>query len=327
MQTYPLGQTSISVSRLGLGCMGMSDFYGATDDANSLTVLNTAFDLGVNFFDTADMYGFGRNEALLGQWLKHQTREQVVIATKFGLVRSPESYERRIDNTPAYIHQACDASLKRLGTDYIDLYYCHRRNPETPIEEMMQALEQLVQAGKVKAIGLSEVSTETLRQAHSIYPVTAIQSEYSLWTREPEQGMLDRCQTLGISFVAYSPLGRAFLTASIKPEQLDENDFRRINPRFQGKAFAHNQSLVAQLAEFAKSKGAMPAQVALAWLLSKPNVLPIPGTKQINYLQQNVAALELKLSEQDCRYLETLFAPHAIQGERYTKAGMVGVGA
>lgn len=326
MQAQPLANTTLKVSRLGLGCMGMSDFYGATDDTHSLKVLDAALDLGVNFFDTADMYGFGRNEELLGQWLKHQSREQVVIATKFGLVRnSSDSYERRIDNTPEYIQQACEASLKRLGIDCIDLYYCHRRNPATPIEDMMQALVDLIQAGKIKAIGLSEVSADTLYRAHAVYPVAAVQSEYSLWTRNPEQGVLPACQALGTRLIAYSPLGRAFLTASVRPEQLAENDFRRINPRFQAEAFAHNQSLVDQLVQFAHSKNATPAQIALAWLLTKTHVIPIPGTKRLSYLQQNMAALDVSLSHEEIQGLEQLFDPKAIQGERYTQAGMVGI--
>ena len=327
MKTTTFGQPPLTVSVLGLGCMGMSEFYGASDDANSLKTLDAALALGVNFFDTADTYGLGHNEQLLGQWLKQQPRESVVIATKFGIVREANTYERRIDNSPAYIRQACDASLQRLGVDYIDLYYCHRRNPDVPLAETIGAMAELVQAGKVRHLGLSEVSADTLRQAHAIHPIAALQSEYSLWTRDPEHTILDVCAELGTRFVAYSPLGRAFLTATVTDNaQLADNDFRRHNPRFQGEALQHNQTLVQQLANFAAEHEQTPAQIALAWLLNKhPHVIPIPGTRRIPYLQQNVAATAVTLTAPDMAWLDALFAPQNVQGARYPDAGMVGI--
>ena len=327
MKTTTIGQPPLSISALGLGCMGMSEFYGASDDAASLQTLDAALERGVNFFDTADTYGLGHNEQLLGQWLKHQPRERVVIATKFGIVREANTYERRIDNSPTYIRQACEASLQRLGVDCIDLYYCHRRNPDVPLAETIGAMAELVHAGKVRYLGLSEVSANTLRQAHAIHPIAALQSEYSLWTRDPERELLDVCAELGTRFVAYSPLGRAFLTATITDNaQLANNDFRRNNPRFQGEALQHNQTLVQQLAAFAAERALTPAQIALAWLLNKhPHVIPIPGTRRIPYLQQNVAAAAVTLTAPDIAWLDTLFAPQNVQGARYPDAGMVGI--
>ena len=328
MKTTTIGQPPLTVSVLGLGCMGMSEFYGASDDANSLKTLDAALALGVNFFDTADTYGLGHNEQLLGQWLKQQPRESVVIATKFGIVREANTYERRIDNSPAYIRQACDASLQRLGVDCIDLYYCHRRNPDVPLAETIGAMAELVAAGKVRHLGLSEVSADTLRQAHAIHPIAALQSEYSLWTRDPEHTILDVCAELGTRFVAYSPLGRAFLTATVTDNaQLADNDFRRHNPRFQGEALQHNQTLVQQLANFAAEHEQTPAQIALAWLLNKhPHVIPIPGTRRIPYLQQNVAATAITLSAAQIAWLDDVFTPANIHGARYPDAGMVGIG-
>ena len=327
MKTTTIGQPPLTVSVLGLGCMGMSEFYGASDDANSLKTLDAALALGVNFFDTADTYGLGHNEQLLGQWLKQQPRESVVIATKFGIVREANTYERRIDNSPAYIRQACDASLQRLGVDCIDLYYCHRRNPDVPLAETIGAMAELVAAGKVRHLGLSEVSADTLRQAHAIHPIAALQSEYSLWTRDPEHTILDVCAELGTRFVAYSPLGRAFLTATVTDNaQLADNDFRRHNPRFQGEALQHNQTLVQQLANFAAEHEQTPAQIALAWLLNKhPHVIPIPGTRRIPYLQQNVAAAAITLSAAQIAWLDDVFTPANIHGARYPDAGMVGI--
>ena len=327
MKTTIFGQPPLTVSVLGLGCMGMSEFYGASDDANSLKTLDAALALGVNFFDTADTYGLGHNEQLLGQWLKQQPRESVVIATKFGIVREANTYERRIDNSPAYIRQACDASLQRLGVDCIDLYYCHRRNPDVPLAETIGAMAELVAAGKVRHLGLSEVSADTLRQAHAIHPIAALQSEYSLWTRDPEHTILDVCAELGTRFVAYSPLGRAFLTATVTDNaQLADNDFRRHNPRFQGEALQHNQTLVQQLANFAAEHEQTPAQIALAWLLNKhPHVIPIPGTRRIPYLQQNVAATAITLSAAQITWLDDVFTPANIHGARYPDAGMVGI--
>lgn len=329
MQTRFLGQQRLPVSAIGLGCMGMSEFYGASDDAESLRTLARALELGINFFDSADTYGHGHNESLLGRFLREggaARRQQVVIASKFGIVREPGKYERRIDNSPAYIRQACEASLRRLGVEQIDLYYCHRRNPEVPIEEMMGALAQLVAAGKVRQIGLSEVSAATLRQAGAVHPVAAVQSEYSLWTREAEREMLATCAELGTTFVAYSPLGRAFLTGAVHSGQLAEGDFRKHNPRFVGAAEKINAQLVAELGRFAAARGLSNAQVALAWLLGKqPHVVPIPGTRRIAYLEQNAGAAAVSLKPEEIAELDRMFAPERVAGARYAEAGMVGI--
>ncbi len=258
-----LGRTGLTVSVPGLGCMGMSEFYGPADEAASRDALAGALDLGYDFLDTADTYGLGHNETLIGRFLAGR-RERVVVATKFGIVRRADSAERRIDNTPAYIASACDASLRRLGLDTIDLYYCHRRNPETPLAETVGAMARLVEQGKVRALGLSEVSPETLRAAHAIHPIAAVQSEYSLWSRGPEDGMLETCRDLGVTFVAYAPLGRGFLTGAIDPDRLAAGDFRTGNPRFQGAALAQNRRLLADLGAIAERRGATPAKVALA---------------------------------------------------------------
>ena len=329
MQTRLLGPQQQPVSAIGLGCMGMSEFYGASDDAESLRTLSRALELGINFFDSADTYGFGHNESLLGRFLREgglARRQQVVIATKFGIVREAGKYERRIDNSPAYIQSACEASLQRLGVEQIDLYYCHRRNPEVPIEETVGAMAQLVAAGKVGQIGLSEVSASTLRAAFAVHPIAAVQSEYSLWTRDPDRDMLATCAELGISFVAYSPLGRAFLTGTVDSEKLPENDFRKANPRFQGDAEHANRLLVEQLAVFAKARVLSNAQVALAWLLAKhPHVIPIPGTRRIAYLEQNAAAVGYFPSAAEIAELNLLFDPGHVAGQRYSDAGMVGL--
>lgn len=326
MEQRMLGNT-LSVSALGLGCMGMSEFYGATDDAQSTDTLAAALDAGINFFDTADMYGSGHNEELLGRFAKGR-RDRMVIATKFGIVRRPGEYARSVDNSPAYVRAACDASLKRLGIETIDLYYCHRRNPDTPIEEMVSAMADLVKAGKVRALGLSEVSVETLERASQMHPIAAVQSEYSLWSRDPEQGMLAACARLGTAFVAYSPLGRAFLTGKVQSAQLDEKDFRRANPRFADGAEQHNARLVADLAEFAQERGLSAGQVALAWLLNKhKHVVPIPGTKRRKYLEENAATARIKLSAQELAQLDELFSPGKVAGGRYTVEGMKGIEA
>ena len=327
MQHRPLGRTGQSVSALGLGCMGMSEFYGARDDAESLATLEAALSAGIDFLDTADTYGHGHNEELVGRFLKGR-RDKVVLATKFGIVRKPGTYERRVDNSPAYIRSACEASLKRLGVERIDLYYMHRRNPDVPVEESVGAIAELVSQGKVKALGLSEVSVETLRRAHKVHPISAVQSEYSLWTRDPEQGMLQACAELGVTFVAYSPLGRAFLTGTVSnPDALPEGDFRRASPRFQAEALERNNRLVAALEKFAAEHKAKPAQVALAWLLGKhPHVVPIPGTKRRTYLAENAAAADIKLNAADIAELDRIFAPDAVAGARYTEEGMKGVG-
>lgn len=327
MQHRPLGRTGQTVSALGLGCMGMSEFYGARDDGESLATLEAALGAGINFFDTADTYGHGHNEELVGRFLKSR-RDQVVLATKFGIVRKPGTYERRVDNSPAYIRSACDASLQRLGVERIDLYYMHRRNSDVPVEESVGAMAELVSQGKVKALGLSEVSVETLRRAHKVHPIAAVQSEYSLWSRDPEQGMLHACAELGVTFVAYSPLGRAFLTGTVSdPDKLPEGDFRRASPRFQAEALERNNRLVAALEKFAAEHKAKPAQIALAWLLGKhPHVVPIPGTKRRTYLAENAAAAEIKLNAADIAELDRMFAPDDVAGARYTEEGMKGIG-
>ena len=327
MERRPLGRTGHQVSALGLGCMGMSEFYGTRDDATSLQTLATALERGIDFFDTADTYGFGHNEELVGRFLKDH-RAKITLATKFGIVRQEGRYERRIDNSPAYIAQACDASLRRLGIERIDLYYAHRLEPARPIEETVAAMAKLVEAGKVRWLGLSEVSAATLRRAHEVHPIAALQTEYSLWSREPETELLETCRELGVSFVAYSPLGRAFLTGTVtSTDELAPTDFRRSNPRFQDEALERNRKLTGALADFAKARHATPAQIALAWLLSKHrHVLPIPGTKRSAYAIQNAAAAAIRLSAEEVATLDRLFPPEAVAGERYTPEGMKGLG-
>lgn len=324
-----LGAGGPAVFPVGLGCMGMSEFYGTSDDAESLRTLDRALDLGIDFFDTADTYGFGHNEALLGQWLRAggpARRQRTMIASKFGIVRQPGQYERRIDNSPAYIRQACEASLRRLGVERIDLYYCHRRDPAVPVEEVVGALGELLVAGKIARIGFSEISAATLRRACAEHPVAAVQSEYSLWSREPEREMLSACTELGVTFVAYSPLGRAFLTGTVEPEKLQAGDFRRSNPRFQGCAEESNRRLVEALRIFSSKRGLSNAQVALAWLLSRHrHVIPIPGTRRISYLEQNAAAAGLVLAPDELTELDVLFAPSKVSGQRYPAAGMAGI--
>ena len=320
-----LGRTGLTVSVPGLGCMGMSEFYGPADEAASRDALAGALDLGYDFLDTADTYGLGHNETLIGRFLAGR-RERVVVATKFGIVRRADSAERRIDNTPAYIASACDASLRRLGLDTIDLYYCHRRNPETPLAETVGAMARLVEQGKVRALGLSEVSPETLRAAHAIHPIAAVQSEYSLWSRGPEDGMLETCRDLGVTFVAYSPLGRGFLTGAIDPDRLAAGDFRTGNPRFQGAALAQNRRLLAGLGAIAERRGATPAQVALAWLVSRaPEVVPIPGARRRARLAENAAAVDLVLTPGEIAELDALFSPGAVAGARYAEGGTAGI--
>jgi len=328
MDRRSLGQDGTTVSAIGLGCMGMSEFYGPRDDAQSLDTLAAALEHGVDFLDTADMYGSGHNEELVGRFLKGR-RDQVVLATKFGIVREPGVAGRRIDNSPAYIRAAVEASLQRLGTDVIDLYYMHRRNTDVPVEDAVGAMAGLVQAGKVRQIGLSEVSAETLRRAHAVHPVAAVQSEYSLWTRDAERnGVIEACRELGTTFVAYSPLGRAFLAGAVTDTStLAADDFRRVNPRFADEALAQNTRLVEALADLAFDLGAKPAQVALAWLLAKHgNVVPIPGTKRRAYLAENAAAAAIRLTAEQAAALDTLFAPEAVAGARYNEAGLKDIG-
>lgn len=329
MEYRKLGNSGTLTSAMGLGCMGMSEFYGQSNDADSLHTLERALELGVTHFDSADTYGLGHNETLLGRFVAQggaARRRQVVVTTKFGIVRTAGQYERRIDNSPAYIRSACESSLRRLGVDHIDLYYCHRRDPAVPIEDVVGAMSELVTAGKVRAIGLSEVSVETLHRAHAVFPIAAIQSEYSLWSREPESGMLKACAELGTTFVAYSPLGRAFLTGTLNVDQLADNDFRKRSPRFVGEAQAKNQQLVASLEALATDRGLSSAQLALAWILNKhAHVVPIPGTRRITYLESNVGAIDVRLTADEIEQLDRLFKPTEIAGERYPDAGFAGI--
>jgi aryl-alcohol dehydrogenase-like predicted oxidoreductase len=318
MQTRKLG--SLEVGAIGLGCMGMSAFYGPRDDAESLATLDRALELGVTLFDTADIYGPHTNEELLGKWLRGK-RDKVVVATKFGIVGSADPARRGINGKAEYVHQACDASLKRLGIDHIDLYYQHRVDPQTPIEETVGALAELVKAGKIRHIGMSEANAETLRRAAAVHPITALQSEYSLWTRDPEPEVLPTCRELGIGLVAYSPLGRGFLTGEIKsPSDLAEDDWRRHNPRFQGDNFKKNLELVDEVRAMAAQKHASPAQLALAWVLARgDDIVPIPGTKRRRYLEDNLGALAIRLTADEVGRLAKL-QPAA--GARYPTAMM-----
>lgn len=324
MKTRPLGNAQLRVSEIGLGCMGMSEFYGQTNENDSIATLHRALDLGINFFDTADMYGMGANEILLGKAFKKHWNK-IVIATKFGLIRdAKEPTKRGVNGHPDYVRQACDASLKRLNVDVIDLYYLHRLDKTVPIEETVAAMAELVRVGKVRYIGLSEVSAKTLRRAHQVHPITALQSEYSLFTRDAEHEIIPLCEELHITFVAFSPLGRGFLTNAIaSPEQLDANDYRKTDPRFMDSNFDKNQQRVLALKELAIAKDLTPAQLALAWLLAKSqHIVPIPGTKHARYLEENVRATEVALTERDVQQLDQLFPLNAIVGDRYTESGM-----
>lgn len=321
--TLPLGTDGPNLPALGLGCMGMSEFYGETDDARSLAVLSRAYELGVQMFDTADMYGNGHNEELLAHFLKHG-HPDAFIATKFGIRKEAGEYARSIDNSPDYIRQACDASLRRLGVEQIGLYYVHRVEAKRPIEETMQALAELVQAGKVARIGLSEVSADTLGRAHAVHPVAAVQSEYSLTTRDMEAAVLPICRELGVAFVAYSPLGRGLLSGRLDRDSLAENDFRRNAPRFGNAALKANNARLDTLRAIADQREATPSQVALAWVLAK-GAFAIPGTKRLAYLEQNIAAASLHLSANDIAKLDSAYAPGSFTGERYTAEGMKGV--
>lgn len=320
----PLGAQGLQASELGLGCMGMSEFYGPRNDSESLKTLDRAVELGVTFWDTADMYGPFHNEELVGKALKGR-RNNITLATKFGFQRDPNNPQARgINGSPGYVQSACEASLKRLNTDVIDLYYLHRVDPVTPIEETVGAMSRLVQQGKVKTIGLSEVSPATLRKAHTVHPITAVQSEYSLWSRDPEDSLLDTCKELGVAFVAYSPLGRGFLTGQIKQfEDLPENDYRRTSPRFIGENFQKNLSLVAHIEGLAKQKGCTPSQLALAWVMAQGNhIFPIPGTKRIAYLEENVGSLNIKLTTAELAFINQFAPKNVAAGMRYTEGGM-----
>jgi len=317
MQTRRLGQ-GLEVSAIGLGCMGMSEFYGAGDESESIATIHRALDLGVSFLDTADMYGPFTNERLVGRAIADR-RDEVVLATKFGNERREDGSWVRINGTADYVRKACDASLERLGVDHIDLYYQHRVDPETPIEETVGAMKELVEAGKVRHLGLSEAAPETIRRAHAVHPIAALQTEYSLWSRDPEDGILETVRELGIGFVAYSPLGRGFLTGRYKTvDDLPEDDFRRRNPRFQGANFERNLELVAQVEEIASEKGITSSQLAIAWVLAQgDDVVPIPGTKRVRYLEENVAAAGIELAPNDLQRLEDAFPKGSTAGDRY----------
>ena len=328
MQYTTLGATDLAISRLGLGCMGMSEFYGESDDAQSRRVLDRAFELGVTFYDTADMYGHGHNEKLLAEFIADK-RNNIAIATKFGIKRAaPGEYARTIDNSTQYMRSCCEASLQRLGVDVIDLYYVHRLASDRPIEDITADLARLVEEGKIRQIGFSEITADQLKRAAAIHPVAAVQSEYSLATRLPEQnGVLDACAQTGAAFVAYSPLGRGLLSGKAKSSTtMEQNDFRSMLPRFKGDAMRHNLELTEVITAMAEEKNVPASAITLGWVLQRnANVIPIPGTRHIKYLEQNVSALEVKLTDKEMELLETTFHYNAVEGERYPEEGMKGI--
>jgi len=326
MNFRKLGKQGPTVSAIGLGCMGMSEFYGSTNEDQSIRTIHQALDWGINFLDTADMYGIGHNEKLVGRAIKNR-RDKVVLATKFGNVRGSDGSFKGVNGKPSYVKAACDASLKRLGVDVIDLYYQHRVDPDTPIEETVAAMADLVKVGKVRFLGLSEAAPQTIRRACSVYPISALQTEYSLWTRDVEGEILDTCRELGIGFVPYSPLGRGFLTGRIKSiEDLEEGDWRRNSPRFQGDNLKHNLAIIRRLEEIAAAKQCSLAQLALSWLLAQgQDIVPITGTKRREYLENNLKALQIQLGKEDLAQIDQAAPLGAAKGLRYPEASMKAV--
>jgi aryl-alcohol dehydrogenase-like predicted oxidoreductase len=326
MMRIALGKSDLLVSRLGLGCMGMSEFYGPGDEAESIRTIHRALALGINFLDTADIYGLGRNEELVGKALRDR-RDQAVLATKFGNVRGKDGSWLGVNGKPDYVRGCCEASLRRLRVDVIDLYYQHRVDPETPIEETVGAMVELVREGKVRYLGLSEAAPATIRKACAVHPITALQTEYSLWTRDPEAEVLGTCRENGIAFVAYSPLGRGALTGAIRNlDDLSEGDYRRNSPRFAGENLSRNLSLVDRLTEMGAGKKCPPAQLALAWLLARgQDIFPIPGTKRVRRLEENVGALEVSLTPEEVARLDAAFPVGAAAGTRYSEQAMKAV--
>ncbi len=324
MKTRQLGRSGLAVSGQGLGCMGMSEFYGPGNEAESVATIHRAIELGVTFLDTADVYGPFKNEELVGRAIRGK-RDKLIIATKFGIVRDPANPQKRdVNGRPEYVRKSCEASLKRLGMDHIDLYYQHRVDPDTPIEETVDAMAGLVKQGKVRYLGLSEAGSQTIRRAVKVHPIAALQTEYSLWSRDPEDGILETCRELGIGFVAYSPLGRGFISGRFKRfEDLSEGDQRRNWPRFQGENFQKNLDLAEKVAEIAREKGCTASQLALAWVLAQgDDIVPIPGTKHKKYLEENVGAMGVKLSAEELRRLERVFPHGAAAGTRYPEQMM-----
>ncbi len=323
MKTRILGSSGAAVSAVGLGCMGMSDFYGSSDDVASLALLEKAVELGVSFWDTADMYGTGHNEMLISQVLRHH-RDEIFIATKFGNMRRLDGAMLGINGSPDYVKSACDMSLKRLGVDHIDLYYQHRVDPNVPIEDTVGAMADLVKAGKVRFLGLSEASAQTIRKANAVHPIAALQTEYSLWTRDPEGEILDTCRELNVAFVAYSPLGRGFLTGQVtQPDELEANDFRKNNPRWREENLKQNLALVDKIKEIAAAKNCTPAQLALAWDLGQgEDIIPIPGTRREKYLRDNIGAVDVTLTADDLATLDAAFPLGAAAGTRYHETMM-----